>query len=268
MKRETKAFTLIELLVVISIIALLIGILLPALGAARRSARATKCASNQRQMGIASIAFAADNKEYIPIAGKIWSLTESDVPQNVYGGDGRPLPLPAVLSDYMNLGMDTSTALAVQLQQQDVDYMEPFLCPLQDEVPIVGQYLEFVAGSTGMGARGAISFGFNEALFGNRTGSQRVAGNTGRVNDASSTMVFGDAQPRFGSTLTPGWVTYPNEEGAGGYDDTLVDLYDDGYTVFDLDRHRGNMNITYLDGHGDTRQPDSFEDVYLSKGMR
>ncbi|MFI4861231.1 MAG: type II secretion system protein [Phycisphaerales bacterium JB063] len=268
MPHKRHAFTLIELLVVISIIALLIGILLPALGAARRSAMATKCASNQRQMGVATISFSADHKEYIPIAGKIWSLTERQVPQLVTGGDGRPLPLPAVLSDYMNLGMDTSTGLAVQNQQQDIDFMEPFLCPLQDEVPIVGQYLEFVAGSTGMAARGAISFGFNEALFGNRSGSLRVAGNTSRVTDASSTMLFGDAQPRDGQNLTPGWVTYPNEEGPGGFDDTLNDLYESSYTVFDLERHRGNMNLTFLDGHGVTQNPDAFEDVYLSKGMR
>jgi len=61
-----RGFTLIELLVVISIIALLIAILLPALGAARKSARLIACASNLRQLGIATHAYAADNNEVIP----------------------------------------------------------------------------------------------------------------------------------------------------------------------------------------------------------
>ena len=49
--RIRTAFTLIELLVVISIIALLIAILLPALAASRESARSVACLSTVRQMG-------------------------------------------------------------------------------------------------------------------------------------------------------------------------------------------------------------------------
>ena len=98
--QRMKAFTLIELLVVISIIALLIAILLPALGKARKSSRSLVCATIEKQLGTWGMTYAVDNKGILPTHGDTsWTdtwvtLSSTDwptkaIPAGLYNGWGK-----------------------------------------------------------------------------------------------------------------------------------------------------------------------------------
>ncbi len=82
-RKRNAAFTLIELLVVIAIIAILAGMLLPALGKAKESARSVVCKSNMRQITLGMMLYVDDNDDFYPWSG---GVDRNLQPDWVWGG--------------------------------------------------------------------------------------------------------------------------------------------------------------------------------------
>lgn len=117
MKRH-QAFTLIELLVVISIIALLIAILLPALGRAREGARRAQCASNSRGIMTANLAYATDNDGQFAVFG---SNTPGAPIENSNGGQWMwDMPI-GVMSDLFGYGIERDAMFCPTNTDHNVD---------------------------------------------------------------------------------------------------------------------------------------------------
>jgi len=130
-------FTLIELLVVISIIALLVGILLPALGAARRTAQNSQCLSNIKQMDTAAMAFAADHRFHVQISSSDTFWVPDPLPSALRGRVAMLLDKPGLPPFEPNRIKDWASAMvpymggdpADDFEAADTKVSKVFICP-------------------------------------------------------------------------------------------------------------------------------------------
>src|SRR3954467_6383265 len=134
-----RAFTLVELLVVIGIIAVLVAILLPALGKARAAAQTVACASNARQLALATRLFAQEHRGYMPaLSDKAWAY-QNDPTRSIWVYRSRTSP-PVVL--------DWASSLLPYLGVRNVEWFpdapqnasKVYLCPSDPAQSYAGSY--------------------------------------------------------------------------------------------------------------------------------
>jgi prepilin-type processing-associated H-X9-DG protein len=262
-RRVPPGFTLVELLVVIGVIVLLIALLMPALSGARDAANRAKCLSTLRSMHQAAHMHTLEHHGYMPVAGHQGpfqlGVSATDVGlgdpsrrryfYNFNDGEAwRPDPLPIALAHYMGMRqtVDNYGTIHYDRFMATAAFRAYFTCPAEDQDLALPGYTLTDASMRVQFSKAYMSYIFNGAFLGRIVypWGETPAGRVSAVRRPTEVFLFAD-----GTSGRPGSI---GEFGVPPDGSPQSTLYDAGRSHLDFQRHRGRINVMFVDGHGET----------------